>query len=368
MKRIVAILLMLTLCVGLMSGCKTKDSSLGQVAGVGGVPGGQTAPTPDGGEQTTPDANEGAQNTPAPNGGEQTTPTPNEGNQTTPTPENPSQNEGGNNQSEQNPAETVDYTTEDWIKVCSYNVKVLYYNHSNDGNGQPMSKFQAVCDELRKIDADIVGLQELDRFSKRSGAEVDQLMQLAKALGYKYYHYTNTVPSGGGEYGHGVLSRYKLNNSKIYSFQDYAGDINPGERRCFSRHELKINGKTLVFYNTHLADARDRQIGIITGMMEKDMKAGKYALVTGDMNYLPHELAQGVDADYCTMLNTVDGAKNTTYQGWINPTQHSYNKIDNIVVTNNLEYYWNSKEQSGIVVTNTSASDHLPIYTYVRFK
>ena len=52
------------------------------------------------------------------------------------------------------------------------------------------SKFEAVCEELRKIDADIVGLQELDRFSNRCGAQVDQLKELADELGYSYYFYT----------------------------------------------------------------------------------------------------------------------------------------------------------------------------------
>ena len=230
-----------------------------------------------------------------------------------------------------------------------------------------MSKFDAVCDELRKIDADIVGLQELDRFSTRCGSDVDQLKRLAEELGYPYYYYTMTVPSygEGSEYGHGILSRYMIQKSESFMFKDFPGNIDGTEPRGFSRSEIKIGDKTLVFYNCHLANHSDMQMLNITTMMEKDMKKGNYAVVTGDMNAWPWQLAKGIDSEFCTMLNTEEGEQHTVYQPSKDGTITS---IDNIVVTNNLDYYWDDEKKTGIVVTYTPASDHLPIYTKINFK
>lgn len=364
MKKLFAIVTITVLFLSLFSGCATQDADLNQVGSAGGaninvdqneefndiMNEGQTPQeqNPDQSGEQTPQEGQGQNSE---------TQKPNESQ----TPSGPSEQEG----QKPNPAETVDYTAEGWIKICSYNVKVLYYNHVNDSNGSPMSKFEAVCDELRKIDPDIVGLQELDRFSKRSGAQVDQLERLARELGYNYWHYTKTVPSDSGEYGHGIMSRFPIKKSESIFYKDVGIDDNGAEARAYSRSELKVNGKTLVFYNSHLAGKQGEQMMHIALKMEKDMAAGKYAVMTGDMNYWPKELYSYIDHDYCTMLNTKTNMLNTTYQGYV---KGEINGIDNIIVTNNLEHYWDSALNTGIKTVETSASDHLPIYTYVKMK
>lgn len=247
-----------------------------------------------------------------------------------------------------------------WITVCSYNVKVLYYDDINNANGEPMSKFNAVCAELRKINADIVGLQELERFSQISGKDVDQLKVLAEELGYPYYHYTKTIQSsaGGGEYGHGVMSRYPIQSSEIFPFYEFYVDA--PEPRAFSRHIIEIEGKELAFYNTHLAGPIPDQFDVITKKMAEDKENGLYAVVTGDMNIDPATLQP--KANGCILLNTVENPQRTSVpDGWLFPP------CDNIVVTDNLEYSWDDAKKTGITVINSTASDHKPIYTKIRF-
>ena len=366
MKRLFTFLTVICLLLTLLSGCKSNEGTdLDQVTG--GVGGDLNVNTPgdfnefleeDGEEEEQPQTPD---QTPEEQPDTQTPETPDQTPGEQPgaeTPETPEETP------EEQPQAPVDYTTDDWITVCSYNVKVLYYDHNNDANGTPMSKFEAVCDELRKIDADVVGLQELDRFSNRSGANVDQLKELADALGYPYYYYTKTVPSGNGEYGHGIMSRYPIVSKNSYFFADY--NIDAAEPRGFSRCELKVGNKLLVFYNTHLAGQQASQMMHITLMMEKDMERGKYAVLTGDMNAYPSHLNSSVDSEYCTLLNTVENPLNTTYVESV--TMLRVNPIDNIVATNNLEHYWDADLKTGIKVVEASASDHLPIYTYVRMK
>ena len=61
-----------------------------------------------------------------------------------------------------------------YLKVVSYNVQCLSY-------GKEKEKILRI---LKELDADIVGLQELDINTKRSG-EGNQLQQIAEELGYK---------------------------------------------------------------------------------------------------------------------------------------------------------------------------------------
>lgn len=249
-----------------------------------------------------------------------------------------------------------------WITVCSYNVKKLLYDHMNKGNGAPLSKLNAVCAELRKINADIVGLQELERYSvDAGGADADQIKTLAETLGYPYYYFTKatTVSGGISEYGHGILSRYPIRESKDYHFYEFYCDAS--EPRAFSRSVLDVDGKELVFYNTHLAGPIPDQFDVITKMMAEDAQNGLCALVTGDMNIDPATLDPKRNG--CILLNGVENPVRTAYEdGWLFPP------CDNIVLNELLDYEWDDAKKTGITAVNTSASDHMPIYGKIRFK
>ena len=73
-----------------------------------------------------------------------------------------------------------------YLKVVSYNVQCLSY-------GKEREKIVKI---LKELDADIIGLQELDINTRRSG-EGNQLQKLAEELGYEYC-YAKTVFHQGG--------------------------------------------------------------------------------------------------------------------------------------------------------------------------
>ncbi len=276
-------------------------------------------------------------------------------NQETPKEETPKEESPKEEIKEQEP---IDYSS--WIKVASYNIKALNFNAKDPSKGS--DQFAAVVAELKKIDADIVGLQEVDRFSPRKNA--DQVKDLAEALGYKYYKYTKTIDYGSGEYGHAIMSRYPILSTKTYAFADAPGNIDAQEPRAFSRHVLKVNDKRLVFYNSHLAEKGPNQLlYMVDHFMAKDVESGLSVVMTADFNAVPSQLIGCYDLDLFTLLNGGDDFENC-----VGTTNDNNSPIDNILVSDNLNYYWDAKKKCGIEVVNTLASDHKPIYTYINFK
>lgn len=247
--------------------------------------------------------------------------------------------------------EIKDYTT--WIKVASYNIKCLLYGVDKD----------KIIEELREVDADLVGLQEVDVNTKRSGAG-NQVQILAEALGYPYWYFAKSTDHEGGEYGHGVLSRYPIKESENVVFQV----IGEGDHtRTYERHVLDVDGTELVFYNTHITvkggeSDKGNELKEISARMSKD----EYAVLTGDMNMRPDNMERYINTKKLIVLNGDGGGAFTvnTFPAGDNPTS----PIDNIFVTKSLDYYWNDDTNVGIEVNRTPNSDHNLIYTYVNFK
>ncbi len=248
-------------------------------------------------------------------------------------------------------AETLETYQKDYITVASYNVNCFTYSKDWD----------AITAEIQKVDPDIIGLQEIDVNTQRSGAG-NQVKMLAEKLGYDYWYFAPTLEKfQGGQYGHGVVSRYPLENSEHIFFE-----CNPEEKRNYERHEIKIGEKTLAFYNTHLClgkkQEQAKQLAEITARMEQD----EYALLTGDLNIKPDKIINVVNAEKLIALNGGD-----TYETW----KYTYPQgdqpktpIDNIIVSKTLDYYWETANKCGIIVNYANCSDHNMIYTYVKLK
>ncbi len=241
----------------------------------------------------------------------------------------------------------ADYTG--WLKVISYNVKDFTYDGGDCKQGA--IQYDTIAAQLRASDADIVGLQEIDKGAKRSDYGY-QMEIIAEKTGYPYYYFAKTIDlKSGGEYGHGILSKYPITASSVHFFDSQSDEI-----RNVERHELNVNGTTVVFYNTHLNGTTD-QFAEIQELMKKD----EYAILTGDMNFMPTALDTVLDQTKFTALNGID-----SHQRLITTTE-SYKCIDNIVVTNNFEHYADANG-CGIFVNPSDYSDHRMITTYLKMK
>ena len=232
--------------------------------------------------------------------------------------------------------------------VASYNVQCLSYG----------SQLNEIAQEIKEINPDIVGLQELDSFTNRSRKN-DQIKQLAEAAGYEYYYFTKTIDYDGGEYGHGIMSKYPIESYEAIPFVNQ-----DSERRCFSRSVIDVNGKSVVFYNTHLEYLGNYQTIQMSEIIERTTN-DEYFIITGDMNCDPQTLQRCIDSSKMIALNGGETYKNpikTCPQG-----ETSHLPIDNIIVSRNFSYYFDKEKDTGIFVNKSENSDHNMIYTHLEF-
>tara|TARA_R110002126_G_scaffold12416_9_gene54014 strand:+ start:4197 stop:5024 length:828 start_codon:yes stop_codon:yes gene_type:complete len=87
------------------------------------------------------------------------------------------------------------------LTVLSYNIKRGY---GNDG----VTDLTRAAELIRRLDPDLVALQEIDNGCTRSGG-IDQMAELEKLTGM-HAAFGAFMPYQGGEYGMGLLSRYPI--------------------------------------------------------------------------------------------------------------------------------------------------------------
>lgn len=259
--------------------------------------------------------------------------------------------------------------TEGYLKVVSYNIKVMHYEASTGATlpaDQMAYKMEEVAQTLERLDADIIGLQEVDYYNSRTG-NIDQVKWLAERLGYQYYRFTSTT----GKYGTAVISRYPILKSEDFYF---AGNVRENgcrldgyEPRGFSRNEVDLDADgvaDLIFYNTHLGNFTPQQLQYMSAWLEADYDAGNKVVCTGDYNLWPWEMVGRFDTEKLTALNGGDD-----FNYFEESTIPEYgNAIDNIIVSDNIEFFWDNARDCGVIEDYSKASDHSPIYGYIKVK
>lgn len=220
------------------------------------------------------------------------------------------------------------------LRVGSFNIK-----HGAQV-GLNMAK---LAEDIRALDLDIVGLQEVDMCTSRvKGA--DTLKELADALGYPYYQFTRAIDYGGGEYGTAILSRYPIIAYETVPLQTAAGY----EARAFGHARIEVNGAQLSFFNTHLSYEKRELRDVQFAQLAESVNAGRGYILTGDFNTA--DLTEfGVFPD-ATLVNEGQYA---TFPG-------SSSAIDNIV----LESGWRIVE-SGMLAT--VKSDHNLLWAEIHY-
>lgn len=382
MKRILLITLILSMVLGLFAGCKQQEDEsalLGEAvqesfmenAGAGSDQ--PSSGTQNSSPQQTPQKNDGAEDPDAPVSNQPTDPSGNTASKPAGSGDgNTAQNQGSaagsqgqasepnqgeaqkdpvkepekepekeepeaEQPEEQNPAKK-DYS--DYLTIVSYNIKSL----SLDKAG--------VVEVLRQLDGDIVGLQEVDYYNSRTDNS-DQTEFLAKKLGYPYFYFVNCM----GHYGTAILSRYPMKVTE-HEYGNYVGS----EVRKFGRAEITIDGKKLVFYNTHLTTGTWEQTGIqFKELLNFVYKEKDPTVVVGDFNLSVVEMKKRM---YPQLLFPLHGGMEMTHKlpaiSW-----------DNIFIKNIDDYYWEILDEEngtgvGVKVLESEASDHNPIYTYIK--
>lgn len=91
-------------------------------------------------------------------------------------------------------------------------IKVATYNIGKNEAGKDVKDFTALNGAIKKIDADVIIVPEVDNKTERSG-KIDQLKIIGEANNL-YYAFGKAIDFDGGEYGVGILSKHKIVHSQ----------------------------------------------------------------------------------------------------------------------------------------------------------
>ena len=163
----------------------------------------------------------------------------------------------------------------------SSSLSVLTYNLWFDSQNWP-ARFRHMLAEIRELDPDIIGLQEV---IQRPQLE-NQARSLADSLGYYYYFSSRDEESSGTRFGNAIVSRYPIEAAHWRA-------LNPlNDYRTAVHAQINVDGNVVDFYNTHLHNAavnvhiREEQMLDLLGFIESTQSGG-FVFVTGDFNANP---------------------------------------------------------------------------------
>lgn len=191
---------------------------------------------------------------------------------------------------------------------------------------------ERVARVLRSVEADLIGLQELDRGMPRSGG-ADQSAELARLLGFDVVFFP-TLTRGDGEYGLGLAAPSALEDARFTPLP-LLGAEEP-------RGAITAHWRGLDVVCTHLStSARTRRIQTAALAALADGLEGP-VVALGDLNQAARSLAPLLDAGFRGAF----GHRTL-------PKVRLRRQIDHILVRGvRLERSW---------VVQTNASDHLPL-------
>ncbi len=155
---------------------------------------------------------------------------------------------------------------------------IMTYNMQQGSHVNGNRNYRQQRDLLRRLDPDIVGLQESDT-ARPSGGNVDAVRYLAESLGYYAYYGPGSIA---GTFGTAILSRYPIKNPR--TFFTYSDSDEVGTAVC----EIDVGGTTIAIFSNHPSGDAQVMNAFVHALMAE---AGKYAYViaVGDYNFTARE-------------------------------------------------------------------------------
>jgi endonuclease/exonuclease/phosphatase family metal-dependent hydrolase len=231
------------------------------------------------------------------------------------------------------------------LHVASYNIR---HGRGTD-NRVALERTAAV---LRTVDADIVGLQEVDRNVERSG-HVDEPALLGNLLGMQHA-FGAFMEYQGGRYGMAILSRYP-----IVSSREIVLPTGEEPRVALAARIVLPGGDTITAVNVHFDwvendAARVRQARALSVVL--DTLSDPWLLM-GDFN-------DGPDSRTLRIFEgMVHPANKPTDSSFTFPSNDPVKEIDYIFAERSERW----RTSMVRVVADSLASDHRPIRTSVRY-
>ncbi|WP_435930197.1 endonuclease/exonuclease/phosphatase family protein [Dryocola sp. BD613] len=242
-------------------------------------------------------------------------------------------------------------------------LRVATYNIGKNEVSADIADFSTLNAAIKKIDADIIAIPEIDNKTARS-KKIDQLKTLAEANGL-HYAFGKALNFDGGEYGLGLLSRYPVAHFQVINLP--SGEA---EQRVVLLAQIAVPGfdSPVVVMVTHLDWQKDPAVRLAQvrhildvgiGDAPSDFKdiASSVKILAGDFNSTSDEQPVKELGFFWNLVNK-DG---TDLRSWpaINPAID----IDHIFTFKGQK--WNVNKlvipHDDKSFTWSAASDHLPV-------
>ncbi|HWH69847.1 MAG TPA: endonuclease/exonuclease/phosphatase family protein [Candidatus Sulfotelmatobacter sp.] len=234
--------------------------------------------------------------------------------------------------------------------------RVMTYNiHHGEGLDRKVD-LERIAALIKREQADIVALQEVDKGVERT-ARRDLPAELAALSGMTCL-FSNNYHYQGGEYGNAVLTRFPV---KQWTNTHYKM-LRPGEQRGLLQAVLTVQGRELVFFDTHVdfhPDDTERLLNVGEIHNRLPQYRPRPVLLCGDFNDTPQSRTYTKTAEQFIDSWTVAGTGNEMTIPASNPKKR-------------IDYIWISKDSPLVPlkawVPQSEASDHLPVVAEFRWR
>ncbi|MGR6836481.1 endonuclease/exonuclease/phosphatase family protein [Syntrophomonas erecta] len=219
-------------------------------------------------------------------------------------------------------------------------------HHCMSISRQPM--LDKICSVLEFIDADLIGLQEVDMGAARSGFK-KQAALIAQRLNMGYV-FGETLRFRQGSYGIAVLSRYPIKKVKNLNL--------PGneEPRLCQIIDINIQQQTLHFINLHMGLNHTTRLANMQQLILPCLQNLPHPIImVGDFNASPDEKPVLMLSDFLQDTFAYNsGIINYTY-----PANNPQYRIDYIFVDRCYRV-------DDFYIIAADASDHLPVVANIE--
>ncbi|CAF3376633.1 unnamed protein product [Rotaria socialis] len=207
---------------------------------------------------------------------------------------------------------------------------------------------------------DLVALQEVDKFTRRSGRLIDQAAQLANLSHLSHSFFIHSMNFDDGQYGNAILSRFSFENVKL---EHHLDGQNRGETRSIGIISVKTSNEYRLFFGvmhleSEIENLRIAQVRQAIELYRKIVPDDQPFILAGDFNDSPTSqtlnllLTEGRLLLPCTECPT-------TY-----PADHPNQTLDYILMNTKASatFKLNNYRVSNI----KKASDHCPLIMELR--
>ena len=234
------------------------------------------------------------------------------------------------------------------LRVMSYNI------HHGEGLDGKLD-LERIAKVILDAKADIVGLQEVDRGCERT-QQRDLPAEFAKLTGMAVYFEKN-ISHQGGAYGNAVLTRFPIKSAKNTHLKSFGN----GEQRGVQQLVLDVQGREVLFMNTHLDARRDP--------VEREHSATELRTIVAAAGTMPVILVGDLNAG--PEAKSVTAVREFLTDSWTTVNKEPGFTIPVKKPTKRIDYIWITPVSITPVkmeVLHSEASDHLPIVADLRLE